>query len=515
MRRKVLLSFLLLLLGMFCFACSPKTETLLPIWDRMEIQPQDILSMELVYQGFAVRVRESVIEDFVRDLSASEPIELDDDHAYLPSEFLIRLTDKTGKTRDFQFFWFMGRDASKNQTVLSENGFTSFEYPMAEFVDKRFDLSINNKIYHFTFSGEYYWNEVFSQMAYETARQQTHSPSQAKLNGLDHSIAVWAGTGEPYYYQDVTWNDIIDQSEYVVIARYQGVVYSTHEEIYGFYEGALDWFTPVRWLKGNMNEPLLFWTDLPWINERGIGGSMTSILNPPFRTDCTYLLCASKSERDIFYYSSHERSTSAFIIDNEKCYTCYNSEYHLFQNVTIEMIEEYLERKGEFSDVDGKGAKTYIAETETQRTNTENLAAEWNGIVTNSPTVVIVRYLGTGLHYAMLQQDEFDITDLVKDLFSVRGVVKGEAKLLEVLRLQVLKRKEFKNGKIFLYDSVENILPYETGKEYVLFLLDSMDAEEIAKYALLKEGDILTPLLQNSNHPVKQMSLAELKQLLE
>ena len=31
-----------------------------------------------------------------------------------------------------------------------------------------------------------------SQMAYETGRQQTHSPSQAKLNGLDFPRIVWA-----------------------------------------------------------------------------------------------------------------------------------------------------------------------------------------------------------------------------------------------------------------------------------------------------------------------------------
>lgn len=530
MKRIMLVLLVLLLLLM---ACGVNRDKEISVWERLGIDPESINTMELIYDGFPVPLRDEIKNEFIQTLTASETLYTEDTHSYAPSEYLVQFTLTTGEVRSIQFYWFMGKKASDSYTRITQSG---KEYPIAEVVDRRFDVKVDNKIFHFTFTGDHFWNEERSEACYDAGRQYLHLPSRDKILGYEKQISAEDFTAGLYYYEGMTWKDIIQQSDFVFLATYQGAALEDYSNKDGQYQRFFDSFLPRVWLKGMREEQtiLFFRSVYPYVGDDGfVYGEADSLIFPtlPLASDKMYLICARAGEGDDYLlHYTEEPLYSVYEIDQGKCHQTINAQTFLFQDVTVADVAAFLNVQLDDSWLETMEA---TGDSHFRELSNDSLAEEssesWKDIISQAQTIVVGKYVGVAADHSYDSPLELGM-----DLFSIRKVLKGNAELLDTIQISASKGiLADSNGKLVCLDFQPDEIPYEAGKEYVLFLSDIEKITRTPHYpyaqtgclsyydsALIKgkvfllEEEVLFPSSQRGDHPLTQITLAKLQELI-
>lgn len=327
-------------------------SSLSDLFTLLAINPDEISSMELVYHEYAVPFTQSEQDDMIEKLRTSVPVEIDDPHRYTPSKCQLRFHLADERVIDAQFCWFSG--FKPNPDIQPVNMYGTMVYSMMA-ADDRFDLVLGDSVYHFRITGKVKQTEMGILDLYNTFARYNKLPTIDQIDGNSGDIAMTVCYAEyPTLYKgSETWQEIVDGAKYVVTAYYIGRLsdltppkqkpyYYKHPDTYLHFE--------IRdCIKGELDKTLLLPAGHPeYIMDHLLYLSANSITTPPFIKDQKYLLCFSEFENweedspPPIYFK--EQSLNAMIIDQGKCYPCYNTEYHPFSLVPLSDIEAYLKK---------------------------------------------------------------------------------------------------------------------------------------------------------------------------
>lgn len=341
-----LICFMLLNL---CSCASSESEQKGNVYSLLQIQLEDIESIELGYRENFYPMIKGTEQNLIRDLSASSPIDICDSHEYTPSDYTIRFVLKNDQAVDSCFYFFSGLTSVENADSTSSQIINT---------DTRYDIKVGDKIFHFRFTPDYYWTEDDCRTAFDMAAKAVNAPTRVEIDGYERLYLL----SQKLIPENLSWQEVIDSAELVVLAKFQtkiGDISSTEEdnpvsrfllpEGYLYAPRQLDLFTITEVLKGD-------WTSKTICIPANVTGKMDvdgfgrqytisllpDVRDPEYKEEQTYLLCLAYRNEDIgYFYPLYKRVASTAVLDNGCLYPRQNTEYHPFSCVLLEEVKDY------------------------------------------------------------------------------------------------------------------------------------------------------------------------------
>lgn len=303
-------------------------------FQAMGFDAEDVEAVVIQHHDTSVELRQAYCDRLIECLSKARGSKLSDAAAYpyTPTDYAISFI-ADGKEIPVIFSWFIGEEYKP-----LENGIITTKY-----LDSRFDICIHDQWYCFQQDEDAIWHEKDSVDAYKKSAQYRKIKllPQYKIDGYDSEVSHIDGSdGIP---MGITWQgrsrqEIIDASDLLVVATSAGMI---HEDEYPYeleYRYCnFESFQVQEVLKGSCDDNLLY-----VYQEYGERSNGTQILYPPaedplYEKGKTYLLCLKKKEGE-GYYQMTAGIFSSGIVQGDRVYPRYNTEYHPFANITLEEV---------------------------------------------------------------------------------------------------------------------------------------------------------------------------------
>lgn len=358
MKRVALYALLILASILLMSGCGSAQGRPHSVWDVLGIDRNDIVCVEIAYNGHSVNLCEDYFTRLLDALGSAEPKEITDPHIYDVSEYSLTFhTEKTAVTP--YFCWFSGRAIGEEP-----------DYFVNRIRDTRFDLSLDGEsYYHFEHTDPaHFWDEYDSRRGYDKSAKALGLPQRGNWDGMDEWYPFEGTTsmGTQLYKK---WEDLADDCSLIAIAEYVGRIDSYDERSSYPYPIRPDVFIATTYLKGEPVSRLKNTSELSYLfhfhnhtvdmfselvhspypalgflpdSERTpvINGVYLPVSYPQYRKGQQYLVFASdympeETQRKQFVYA-------AYPIEDGMIYPWYNTELELFNAFPLEEVTAYL-----------------------------------------------------------------------------------------------------------------------------------------------------------------------------
>ncbi len=338
----LLTGILILSLLVSCGFDQGKNNSKASFFDLLGIDPSSVVQIELEYQNQKVQLSESMCNDFIETLQEVSPFEAKDKHMYIPSDYLVYFMTED-ETIPVTFYWFSGRRMIGERVMVTDG---DPQQPF-EYVDDRFDVMINDTIYHFRFGstengGVKRWTEDTMRETFDARAAQTGLKRRGTLEGYDK----WGYISPTYLEPDVTWQEIIDDADLVIVVSYIKQ-YLPEKKLTGWPGGkGIDQFRIDSILKGNTDKETV---ELPtWYGEGAISGERYGIYpvcNPPYILGQQYLLVLKEENGILHEMDLYGTGGYSATVDEGYLYPRYNTEHYPFYGIALEEIMNYVSQE--------------------------------------------------------------------------------------------------------------------------------------------------------------------------
>ncbi len=310
----------LVVFGVAVFFLNGKIKTNHTLWDKMGISKDAISEVLFAYKGNAVSLTETSKHSLLETLSAGEEIILIDPYEYEKSMFDV-IFEVDGKTYEVEFFWF-------TNLGIQRDGH-SHQQP-----DDRFDVRYQNKVYHFRFANDRFWNDIFSVDAYDAAAKSQGKPTSYELDGYENK--GMNGTGSYTYDKYSIWQ-VLTSSELIVKVKCEEANIDDPA-----LSQVVQAFRIEKILRGQYEEDTLYiFSEIQNLNPDKISRHYHLPTDPPFVVGEEYVLClnewAMKLEWDNARHTLYKLPTQyhSAELNNGVLYSRYNTEYHPLKGVSV------------------------------------------------------------------------------------------------------------------------------------------------------------------------------------
>lgn len=327
-------------------ACQPApatsfapSDSLLSFWERIGIDHDDITSVQLLYKQYSSTMGSNTAKQFLDMLSTAEPVSIEDTHEYIPSDFLVRfLSEDNEITVTFYWFTFRRDTASSAYCYATED---HAEYTDTN--DDRFDIKIDNTIYHYRLRGDAIWNDELNRSSFNKGDCDL---MVWEIDGYEKET-VGLGYAAPAY-QSV--QEILDYADAVVVAKAVKTQYVNPMESVVIFrtirqlKGSTGWFFTVNRISDEVKETNMVRYCLP--------------IDPPYINGETYLLCLCETRSPINtdirlgekYFSipldwdswCPATTYCTAIVTDSVLYPRFNTEHHPLAGLTVQEIKDLL-----------------------------------------------------------------------------------------------------------------------------------------------------------------------------